>query len=91
MFVICNIFLLMICYCLLFKAASLMTSWDAADLVIYVGVQSTRSPPTKYVCSTFFVILGIFVVKSYLLSSSSTNFMATQVSNKTWAAVNVTY
>jgi len=58
-----NIFRLVICYCLLFKAAALMMSWNAADLVIYVGVQSTRSPPTKYVSITFSVIFGIFVFK----------------------------
>jgi len=32
-----------------YKAASFICSWSAADLVIYVGVQTNRCPPTKYV------------------------------------------
>jgi len=42
---------------LLQKATAFMSSWNAADLVIYLGVQAARSPPTKYV-SLFSYIFG---------------------------------
>jgi len=40
-----------------------MSSWNAADLVIYVGVQAARCPPTKYVSYIFLIF--IYYIKSY--------------------------
>jgi len=31
-----------------------MSSWNAADLVIYIGVQTIRCPPTKYVSLLYY-------------------------------------
>ena len=40
-----------------YKAASFMSSWNAADLVIYIGVQTIRCPPTKYVSLLYYFML----------------------------------